>query len=76
MDFGIAGMNFGLGDMNSWCRLGAPLAPVKVGCGKGWPVKIITDSVETVVSGKTDIPHPSNYTVPQQSVAYIYTPWL
>ena len=52
------------------CRLVAPLTPVKVGCGKGRPEKIITDnSAETVVFGNTDIPHASNHTVSQRSVA-------
>ena len=62
-----------------WCRLWAPLAPVKVGCGKGLHVEISTDNtVETIVFGNTDIPHPCNHSVPQQSVAglssvlYIY----
>ena len=60
-------MNLGLGDMNSLC---APVAPVKEECGKGRPVKIITDnSVETLVFGNTDIPHPCNHTVSQRSVA-------
>ena len=37
----------------------------KVGCGKGLPVEIITgNSVETVVFGNTNIPHPCNHTVP------------
>ena len=50
MVFGIADMHLGLGDMNSYTPdvfLGAPLAPVKVGCGEGRP----------------DIPHPCNHTV-------------
>ena len=56
-------MNFGLGDMNSYTHDAvyvhlAPPAPVKVGCGKGRPVKIITDN----------IPHPCKHTVPQLSV--------
>ena len=39
-------------------------------CGKGRPVKIITDnSVEIVVFGNTGIPHPCNHTVSQGSVA-------
>ena len=54
MVFGIADINFGLGDMNMMPFM-CPLAPVKVGCGKGRPVKIITDnSVETVVFGNTN----------------------
>ena len=61
----IAEMNFGLGDMNSY-------TPDAVSS-----VKIIADSVGTVVFGNTDIPHPCNHTVPQRSVAvsssiYIY----
>ena len=57
MVFRIADGNFGLG-------LCALLAPVKVGCGKGQPVKIITDNgVETIVFGNTDSPHPCNHTV-------------
>ena len=60
-------MNFRLGDMNRYTPdavFFAPLAPVKVGCGKGRPVKIIKDnSVETVVFGNTDIPYPCNHTV-------------
>ena len=67
--FGIAYMNFGIGDMNR-CRLCAPLAPVKVGSGKGRPVKIIKDnSVETIIFGNTEISHPCNHTVPQGNVA-------
>ena len=62
----------------SWCRLVATLARVMVGCGKGRPVKIIKDnSVEAVVFGNTDIPHPCNHTVSQWSLAgsssmYVY----
>ena len=48
-----------------------------VGCGKGRPVKIITDnSLETVVFGNTDISHPCNHTVPQRSVAGLSTVYI
>ena len=56
-------------------------------CGKGQPVKIITDnSVETIVVGNTEISHPCNHTVPQhrdfmntiitgdKSWVYVYDP--
>jgi hypothetical protein len=60
MVFRIADGNFGLG-------LCALLAPVKVGCGKGQPVKIITDnSIKTLVFRNTDIPHPCIYTLVQK----------
>ena len=56
--------------LSSHLRLGLPkgLFPV------GLPVKIITDnSVETVVFGNADIPHPYNHTASQRSGAiYIY----
>ena len=71
MVFGIADMNFGLCDMKSYTPdvVCAPLAPVKAGCGKGRPVKIITDnSVKTLVSGNTEISHPCIHTVPQRCV--------
>ena len=68
MVFGIADMNFGLGDVNSYTTdavyVHASLAPLKVGCGKGRPLKIITDnSAKTVVFGATSIPHPCNQSV-------------
>jgi hypothetical protein len=67
MVFGIADMNFVLGDMNRCC-LCAPLAPVIVGVGKS----NTDNSVKTIVFGNTQISHTFNHTVPEQSVAGIY----
>ena len=46
-----------------WCRLCAPLAPVNVRVGKS----NTDNSVKTVVFGNTEISHPFNHTVPEQS---------
>ena len=63
MVFGIADMNFGLGDMNSYtkCRLCAPLAPVNVGVEEG----DADNSVEIIVFGNIEISHPFNHVVPE-----------